>query len=479
MNIKVYFPMNIDKIIYLIGGNKRLSELLNVSKSAISNYKKRGGLPSYALPIIINELKFRGIDIDFQKLTGKENFQTNKTIVFIVTGGISAYKAPEIIRRLRDLKYRVIPVITYGATKFITQLTLSAVAEEKCYSDIFNLSDESEMGHIKLARCADIILVAPASANFISKIASGMSNDLSTTLILASKAPVYVCPAMNPSMWINPVTQENVKKLKNRLFNFIGPEEGISACGEFGFSRLSESRKIIDFIEQSLIKKKNKILKNLKVLITAGPTIEPIDEVRYLSNWSSGKQGYNIAEEFAKFGAKVTLVSGPVNIDEPEDVNVIRVKTAEEMLNSCTERLPVDVAIFVAAVSDWKVNQYFPGKIKKNNKTMSISLLQNQDILKIVSSHKKRPNLVIGFSAETNNLENNTKTKLKLKGCDWMLGNKVGDNTDTFGGDYNNIIFVSNSQLEKWPVLSKMEVANKLAIKVNNFFRNDNAKNKI
>ena len=471
--------MKVDKIIDLVGGTKELSKLLNVSKSAVSNYKKRGGVPSYALPIIVNELKSRGLDIDFKKLTDTTDFQLNKTIVFIVTGGISAYKAPEIIRRLRDLKYRVIPVITYGASKFITQLTLSSVAEEKCYSDIFNLSDESEMGHIKLARCADIILVAPASANFISKIASGMSNDLSTTLILASKAPVYICPAMNPSMWSNTVTQENVKKLKSRLFNFIGPEEGLSACGEFGFSRLSDTQKIISFIEQSLSKHKNKILKNLKVLITAGPTIEPIDEVRYLSNWSSGKQGYNIAEEFAKLGAQVTLISGPVDIDEPEDVNIIRVKTAKEMLYACTKKLPSDVAIFVAAVSDWKVGEYFPGKIKKNNKSLNISLVQNQDILKTVSFHKKRPNLVIGFSAETHNLESNTKNKLKLKGCDWLLGNKVGNNTDTFGGDYNNIIFVSNSQLEKWPVLSKKEVANKLAMKVNNFFRNDNVKNKI
>ena len=471
--------MKIDKIIDLVGGPKEFSQLLNVSKSAVSNYKKRGRLPSYALPIIVNELKSRGLDIDFQKLTDVESFQLNKTIVFIVTGGISAYKAPEIIRRFRELKYRVIPVMTYGASKFITQLTLSSVAEEKCYSDIFNLSDESEMGHIKLARCADIILVAPASANFISKIASGMSNDLSTTLILASKAPVYICPAMNPSMWSNTVTQENIKKLKSRLFNFIGPEEGLSACGEFGFSRLSDTKKIISFIEQSLTKHNNKILKNLKVLITAGPTIEPIDEVRYLSNWSSGKQGYNIAEEFAKLGAKVTLISGPVDIDEPEDVNIIRVKTAKEMLYACTKKLPSDVAIFVAAVSDWKVGEYFPGKIKKNNKSLNISLVQNQDILKTVSFHKKRPNLVIGFSAETHNLESNTKNKLKLKGCDWLLGNKVGNNTDTFGSDYNNIIFVSNSQLEKWPFLSKKEVANKLAMKVNNFFKDINVKNKI
>ena len=471
--------MDVQNIIDIVGGAKELSKLLNVSKSAISNYKKRGAFPSYALPIIVNELKSIGIDIDFQKLKDTKDFQINKTIVFIVTGGISAYKAPEIIRRLRDLKYRVIPVITKGASKFITQLTLSSVAEEKCYSDIFNLSDESEMGHIKLARCADIILVAPASANFISKIASGMSNDLPTTLILASKAPVYICPAMNPSMWGNAITQENVKKLKRRLFNFIGPEEGISACGEFGYSRLSDTQKITSFIEQSLTWQKNKILKNLKVLITAGPTIEPIDEVRYLSNWSSGRQGYNIAEEFAKLGAKVTLISGPVNIDEPENVNIIRVKTAKEMLYACLKKLPVDVAIFVAAVSDWKVDKYFNGKIKKNDDSLNINLVQNQDILKTVSLHKKRPNLVIGFSAETDNLERNTKNKLKIKGCDWLLGNKVGNNTNTFGGDHNSINFVSNSKLEKWPILSKKEVANKLAIKVNNFFRNDNVKNKI
>ena len=198
-----------------------------------------------------------------------------------------------------------------------------------------------------------------------------------------------------------------------------------------------------------------------------------------ITNNSTGKQGYEIAKQMILSGANVTLISGPTNIQAPLESRLIKVKTAKEMLNSCTERLPVDVAIFVAAVSDWKVKQYFPGKIKKNNKSLNISLVQNQDILKTVSFHKKRPNLVIGFSAETHNLESNTKNKLKLKGCDWLLGNKVGNNTDTFGGDYNNIIFVSNSQLEKWPVLSKKEVANKLAMKVNNFFKDDNVKNKI
>lgn len=471
--------MDVEKTINLLGGHRKLQKLLKVNKSAISNYKKRGRFPSYALPIIDSELKSKGLNVELPELTNSKKLKSKKTVVVIVCGGISAYKTPEIIRRLTELKYRVIPVITSGGSKFITPLTLSSVAEEKCYSEIFDLTDEAEMGHIKLARSADIVLVTPASANFIAKIASGMCDELASTLVLASKAPVYICPAMNPAMWSNKTTQYNVKLLKERMFNFIGPEEGISACGEFGFGRLSETKTIINIIERSVINETSELLNDLDILITAGPTIEPIDEVRYLSNWSSGKQGYSIAEEFANFGAKVKLISGPVNIDAPDKVSLYKVKTAKDMLDTCMRCLPVDIAIFVAAVSDWKVEKYFHGKMKKTNKTLNIKFLQNKDILETVSSHKNRPALVIGFSAETENVEKNTKIKLKNKGCDWLLGNKVGDNSNTFGGDYNNIVLVSNTVSEKWPQMSKKEVAKKLVSKVNEYLRENYVENKI
>ena len=294
-------------------------------------------MPSYAIPIIAKELKSKGISIDLSEFTKVKQSTNTKTILMIICGGISAYKSPEIIRRLKESGFRVIPIITKGGSKFITPLTLSSVAEEKCYFDLFNLTDESEMGHIKLARIADLILIAPASANFISKVANGMSDDLATTIILATKAPIYICPAMNPSMWSNDIMKNNVQSLEYRGFQFIGPDEGLSACGEFGYSRLSETNNIIDFITKKSDKKKVLDLKNKKVLVTAGPTVEAIDEVRYISNHSSGKQGYLIAEEFAKHGAEVILVSGPVSLKPPNKVNLYNISTADEMLEICSK----------------------------------------------------------------------------------------------------------------------------------------------
>ena len=466
--------MEINKLIELIGGYKALSEVLNVSKSAISNYKKRGSLPSYAIPIIVKELKSKGISIDLSEFTKVKQTTNSKTILMIICGGISAYKSPEIIRRLKESGFRVIPVITKGGSKFITPLTLSSVAEEKCYFDLFNLTDESEMGHIKLARIADLILIAPASANFISKVANGMSDDLATTIILATKAPVYICPAMNPSMWSNDIIKNNVQSLEYRGFQFIGPDEGLSACGEFGYSRLSETSKIIDFIKNKSNKKKVLDFKNKKVLVTAGPTIEAIDEVRYISNHSSGKQGYLIAEEFANHGAEVILVSGPVGLKPPNKVNLYNVNTADEMLEISLKCLPVDIAVFVAAVADWKVEKQYPGKIKKKNNSMTLNFKKNPDILQYIANHKIRPNLVIGFSAETEKIEENSRKKLMQKGCDWILGNIVGKKTGVFGSDKNQIIFISEKNIEKWPKLYKSEVAVKLLEKVRKHFKNYN-----
>ena len=471
--------MKPDQIIDLLGGYKELCKLLNVNKSAISNYKKRGKFPSYTIPIIMNELKTRGVSVNFSDfMENKSSERKNKTAILIVSGGISAYKSPEVIRRLKERNYRVIPVLTRGGSKFITALTLSAVSEEKCYLDLFNLTDESEMGHIQLARMADLIVIAPASANIISKIASGITDDLATTLILASNGPIFLCPAMNPLMWSNSATQENILRLKNRSYKIIGPEEGVSACGEFGVSRLSETSKIIDFIENGNRNNKFPFLKKVKILITAGPTIEPIDDVRYISNHSSGKQGYNIADEFAINGSDVTLISGPVNIDKPKNIKFYQINTAEEMLNKCINCLPVDIAIFVAAVSDWKIENKFSGKIKKGAQNINFNFVENPDILKKISQHKKRPKLIVGFSAETEEVIKNTKEKLLKKGCDWILGNKVGTGTTTLGGDENSILFASNSNFETWPKMSKSDVAKRIAFKVNEFLKeNYNVKN--
>jgi len=471
--------MKPDQIIDLLGGYKELCKLLNVNKSAISNYKKRGKFPSYTIPIIINELKSRGVSVNFSDFMGnKPSERNNKTAILIVSGGISAYKSPEVIRRLKEKNYRVIPVLTRGGSKFITSLTLSAVAEEKCYSDLFNFTDVSEMGHIQLARMADLIVIAPASANIISKIASGITDDLATTLVLASNCPIFLCPAMNPLMWSNSATQENILRLKNRSYKIIGPEEGVSACGEFGVSRLSETSKIIDFIENENRNNKFPLLKKIKILITAGPTIEPIDDVRYISNHSSGKQGYSIADEFAINGSDVTLISGPVNIDKPKNIKFFQINTAEEMLSKCINCLPVDIAIFVAAVSDWKIENKFSGKIKKGAQNINFNFVKNPDILEKVSQHKKRPKLIVGFSAETEKVMKNTKEKLLKKGCDWILGNKVGTGTNTFGGDENSILFASNSSFETWPKMSKSDVAKRIALKVNEFLKeNYNVKN--
>ncbi len=471
--------MKPEQIINLFGGYKELCELLNVNKSAISNYKKRGKFPSYTIPIIMNELKRRGVSVNFSDfLENKPSERLNKTAILIVSGGISAYKSPEIIRRLKEKNYRVITVLTKGGSKFITSLTLSAVSEEKCYSDLFNLTDESEMGHIQLARIADLIVIAPASANIISKIASGITDDLATTLVLATNAPIFLCPAMNPFMWANSATQENILRLKNRSYIIIGPDEGLSACGEFGVSRLSETSKIIDFIENGEKKNRFPLLKKLKILITAGPTIEPIDDVRYISNHSSGKQGYSIAEEFAINGSDVTLVSGPVNIVKPKNINFYQINTADEMLSKCINCLPVDIAIFVAAVSDWKIENKFSGKIKKETQKINFNFVENPDILKKVSQHNKRPKLIIGFSAETKEVIKNTKEKLLKKGCDWILGNKVGEGTTTFGGDDNSIFFASHSSFETWPKMSKSDIAKRIVLKVNKFLKeNQNVKN--
>ena len=395
----------------------------------------------------------------------------NLKILLIISGGIAAYKSLELIRILKKNNIKVQVILTKGGEKFVTPLSVAALSEEKVYQDLFSLKDETEMGHIRLSRENDLIIVAPASANIIAHTAAGISNDLATTVLLAANKPIFFVPSMNVEMWNKPITQKNIKFLKNNNFNFIGPDSGDLACGEEGDGRMSEPQEIFKYIT-STIKKKNI---KLEILVTAGPTHEAIDPVRYISNKSSGKQGIEIAKAFHKLGANVNLVLGPSKEDIPIGINIINIKTAKEMLKEIKKIKNIDIAICAAAVSDWTIDNPFNNKIKKqeiNKPVLNLSL--NPDILEYISNkNDNRPKLVIGFAAETNNLIKNAKEKLKKKNCDWIVANDVSKNPEIFGGDNNCISLVTKNNVDEWDTCSKKEVAEKLAIKaIENFERN-------
>ena len=395
----------------------------------------------------------------------------NLKILLIISGGIAAYKSLELIRILKKNNIKVQVILTKGGEKFVTPLSVAALSEEKVYQDLFSLKDETEMGHIRLSRENDLIIVAPASANIIAHTAAGISNDLATTVLLAANKPIFFVPSMNVEMWNNPITQKNIKFLKNNNFNFIGPDSGDLACGEEGDGRMSEPQEIFKYIT-STIKKKNI---KLEILVTAGPTHEAIDPVRYISNKSSGKQGIEIAKAFHKLGANVNLVLGPSKEDIPIGINIINIKTAKEMLKEIKKIKNIDIAICAAAVSDWTIDNPFNNKIKKqeiNKPVLNLSL--NPDILEYISNkNDNRPKLVIGFAAETNNLIKNAKEKLKKKNCDWIVANDVSKNPEIFGGDNNCISLVTKNNVDDWDICSKKEVAEKLAIKaIENIERN-------
>jgi len=405
----------------------------------------------------------------------------NKSILLIVSGGIGAYKSAELIRQLRQLGAHVRCILTNAGTQFITPLTLASLSGEKVYTDLFSLTDESDMGHIKLGRETDLILVAPATANIIARMASGIADDLATTTILASEKPILIAPAMNKVMWDSPSTQRNISYLQNDSVNIIGPDQGDLACGEVGHGRMAAAEDIIKKI--NLILEVKKPLAGLRALVTSGPTHEPLDPVRYISNNSSGKQGHAIAVAAASFGADVTLISGPTALKAPEGVSTINVKTAEEMLNACISKLPVDFAICCAAVADWRPAKVADQKIKKapsdgnNNSTLSIKMLENQDILGRLAQSPlgKRPKLLVGFAAETNNVIEEASKKLTQKKCDWIVANDVSEEADTFGSDNNKvtILKVDGSgvvQHDSWPKSTKVEIAEKLIKKVSMTF---------
>lgn len=378
-------------------------------------------------------------------------------IVLIISGSIAAYKGLELIRLLRAENLNVKVILTSGGAQFITPLSCATLSGNPVSTDLFSLTEETEMGHIRLAREADLIVIAPATADLIAKAVQGRADDLATTVLLTTRAPLFIAPAMNVEMWHHPATQANVSLLKERGVSFIGPDEGELACGEVGFGKMTEPTVICAAILNKL--KGEQPLRGKKVLVTAGPTREPIDPVRYVSNKSSGKQGYAIAEAFLQKGAEVILVTGPSALSPPKGAQVISVQTAEEMWNATESQLPIDLAICTAAVGDWRVENIASQKIKKGGNTPSLAFTQNQDILDSLAQHKLRPKLLIGFAAETENVVQNAKAKLAK--CDWVIANDVSHGV--FGSDDTQVHFITPDKHELWPPCEKKEVAKKLA----------------
>ena len=394
----------------------------------------------------------------------------NKRILLIVGGGIAAYKTPELVRQLVKEGADVQCLLSKSGSEFVTALTLASVSGNKVYQNLFDLTDETEMGHIQLSRNADLVLVAPATADLMAKMAQGFANDLASTALLATDKPVMIAPAMNVRMWLHDATQRNLETLKNDSITIINPNEGDMACGETGPGRMAEPVEIVEAVAEALMPKGS--LKGLKALITAGPTHEPIDPVRYIANRSSGKQGYAIAEAIVSLGAETLLVSGPVNLPDPEGVRVIRVETALEMAAACEKALPSQIAIMTAAVADWRTTESAQEKIKKNtdNTPPSLKLTENPDILAGLVAHTLRPDLIVGFAAETEQVMDHARAKITRKGCDWLMANNVSIDTGVMGGDFNTIHFLTQTSEESWEMLSKKDVALRLADKIADYF---------
>jgi phosphopantothenoylcysteine decarboxylase/phosphopantothenate--cysteine ligase len=393
-----------------------------------------------------------------------------KTVLLIVGGGIAAYKALELVRLLRKAGIGVTSILTKAGAQFVTPLSLAALSESKVYADLFSLTDEAEMGHIELSRAADLVVVVPATADLMAKAANGLADDLASTTVLATDKTVLMAPAMNVRMWLHPATQRNLATLKADGVLFVGPDEGAMACGEFGPGRMAEPERIFEAITAALHTSAETSLSGKRALVTAGPTVEPIDPVRFLSNRSSGKQGYAIAESLARLGAEVTLVSGPTALAAPPGVTRVDVQTAAQMLAACQAALPVDVAVMVAAVADWRPSNPAALKLKKLKKRAAapdpIALTENPDILATLSkAGPNRPRLVIGFAAETNDLDRNSQAKLARKGCDWVVANDVSQE-GVMGGAENAVSILTRDGVERWEKMDKRLVAERLAAKI-------------
>ena len=397
-----------------------------------------------------------------------------KKILLIVSGGIAAYRSLDLIREIKRRGDDVTCVLTKSATKFVQPLSFASLSQNKVYTDLFDIENESKIGHIKLSRDADLIVLAPATANILAKMVHGVSDSLATSILLANNKPLLIAPSMNVKMWNNPATIKNIKTLKKDGHIFVGPDDGEMACGEVGSGKMSKIEEIFREISYLI---NEPPLKGKKAFVTSGPTIEPIDPVRFISNRSSGKQGHAIASLLSKLGAETHLITGPVNIPYPDNIKVTEINTADEMLKACLSSLPADISIFAAAVSDWKVTNQSAKKIKKSenkNNDVNIILKQNPDVLKTISeTNKNRPELVIGFTLETENLIESAKYKMTKKSCDWMIANNhIQNNKSVFDNDMNEVSFLTSDLQENWGLISKKSVAEKLCNKIINHFNN-------
>ena len=397
---------------------------------------------------------------------------TGKRILLIVSGGIAAYKTPDLARRLRERGVRTRCLLTAGGSQFVTPLALSAVSEDKVYQELFSLTDEAEMGHIQLSRDADLLVVAPATANLLAKMAAGIADDLATTALLATDKPILAAPAMNVRMWLHPATQANLATLKGRGLHLVGPNEGDMACREYGPGRMAEPLEIVAAIEAFFAAAgraaEAPLLAGRRAIVTSGPTHEPIDPVRYIANRSSGKQGHAIAAALGRLGADTTLVTGPTGEPHPPGVRVVPIESAREMLAACLAALPADIAICAAAVADWRVAEAAGQKIKKDGSGPPVlTLAENPDILATLSgAGERRPTLVIGFAAETEKVVEHAQAKRARKGCDWILANDVSAAAGTFGGMDNTVHLIRDDGVEDWPRLSKQAVGERLAVAI-------------
>ena len=470
---------NISTLISLLGGTGKIASKLDVNPSAISNWKKQNKIPKKKQSAISKLSRELNINMDEFLYPDLKKFKFS--ILLIICGGIASYKSLEIIRLLKQKNIELDVVMTTSAQHFITPLLVTSLNEKKCYTDLFSVDDESKMNHITLARKPELILVAPATANIIGKYANGFADDLASTILLATFSSVFLAPSMNPVMWGNLATQDNYRKLLDRGVKFIEPEHGDMACGEFGTGRLPEPKLIVEEITNYLNYKKTSQnqFDNISVVITAGPTIENIDPVRFISNRSSGKQGYAIASELSKRGANVTVISGPVDIPPPECRKLIKIESAREMHEKTISELPADIVICAAAVADWKLvpeindnyNINVNQKIKKSNQDLKFTTIKNPDILKTISNSKQRPKIIIGFSAETENIIENAKSKLISKNLDLIIANDVSENK-VFGKDTNKVYVLSADSCDEWCEKSKILVASNLADKINQMLSN-------
>ena len=466
------FARNFEHLITLLGGSEAVQARLGVGPSALSNYKARASLPAAKFNLLAEAARAAGWQLDPDTLAVTRLAGLRPVVLLIVTGGIAAYKALDLARRLLDQGCLVRAVMTRGAQQFITPLSLSALTGEKVYTELFDLTDEAEMGHINLARSADLVLIAPASAHFMAKLAHGLADDLASTLCLATEAPILLAPAMNPVMWANPATADNLDLLRRRGIQLVQPADGDMACGETGTGRLAEVADIVS-AAMAMLAGKNMMSQSAKpaalagrhILVTSGPTHEPIDQVRYIANRSSGRQGHAIAAACVARGAEVTLISGPVSLPAPPGVRLVAVETAAEMMAAAEAALPADIAVCAAAVADWRVENAAAGKLKKQTGgPPDLRLVENPDILAHLSSHPRRPQLVVGFAAESDHLIDYAQAKLAKKGCDWILANQVAQEQGlVFGAEHNQVVLISDGPPDVWPQQDKQAIADRLA----------------